>query len=266
MPVDSSATAVNDTAVQVWDGTLTVHVKVSGSGPPLVYLHSASGLRWDPFLAALAGHGTVYAPQFPGSSADDPYAVHAVDDLSDLILAYEEVIRALGLERPVLIGHSFGGMLAAELAAHFPALPARLVLVSPLGLWQPDAPVGNWLTASPAELFHDPAGEAAQAALAMPSDPLEAQSAGVTAIWASGCAAKFAWPIPDRGLRMRLHRVTVPTLIVWGRHDRVVPVAYAEEFAAAIPSATVAVIEDSGHVPQVERCDRAHALVADFLS
>lgn len=266
MTAQATVPALGEETIRIWAGGLAIRVKTSGSGAPLVYLHRAAGLRWDPFLAGLAEHRRVYAPEFPGSSPDDPYAVHVIDDICDLVLAYEEVIRGLGLERPVLIGHSFGGMLAAELAAHFPALPARLVLVSPLGLWRPDAPVGNWLVTPATELFHDPSTEPARAALATPSDPLAAQTAAVGAVWASGCAAKFAWPIPDRGLRARLHRIAAPTLIVWGRHDRVVPAAYANEFAAAIPSASVAFIEDSGHFPQIENLGRTSEVITDFLS
>jgi pimeloyl-ACP methyl ester carboxylesterase len=266
MTVEATAPVLAEETVRIWDGELAIRVKSSGSGAPLVYLHRAAGLRWDHFLSQLATLRAVYAPEFPGTSTGDPYAVHAIDDISDLVLAYEEVIRRLGVERPVLIGHSFGGMLAAELAAHFPALPSRLVLVSPLGLWRPEAPVGNWLVTPPGDLFYQPSSEAAQAALAMPSDPQAAQSAGVAAVWASACAAKFAWPIPDRGLRARLHRIAAPTLIVWGRHDRVVPAVYADEFAAAIPSAKVAVIEDCGHFPQIEQFGATAEAITDFLS
>lgn len=265
MTASATAPASAERAIRVWDGKLEVRVKIRGSGPPLVYLHRAAGMRWDAFLASLASEHTVYAPEFPGSSTDDPYAVHAINDISDLVLVYEEIIRALALTRPALIGHSFGGMLAAELAAHFPALPSRLALVGPLGLWRPEAPVGNWLVTPPSELFHDPSDEAITAALATSADPLAAQDDAVAAVWASACAAKFAWPIPDRGLRDRLHRIAVPTLLVWGRHDRVVPVTYAGEFAAAIPAATVTVIEDSGHFPQLERFDATSAAIADFL-
>lgn len=263
MTIDSIAPV--EQVVRVWDGKLEIRVKAGGSGPPLVYLHRAAGLSWDTFLTSLAGEHTVYAPEFPGSSAGDPYASRDIDDITDLVLVYEEVIQALGLERPALVGHSFGGMLAAELAAHFPALCSRLVLVSPLGLWRPEAPVGNWLVTPPPELFHDPSDEAVKAALAAPSDPLAAQDAAVAAVWASGCAAKFAWPIPDRGLRARLHRIGVPTLLIWGCHDRVVPVTYAGEFAAAISGATLVTIEDSGHFPQIEQFKTTSAAVADFL-
>ena len=87
-------------------------VQVAGEGPPLVYLHSAAGMVWDPFLERLASDFTIYAPQVPGTTAGKPDAIHELDDLWDLVLVYDEAIRALGLDQPVVIGQSFGGMLA----------------------------------------------------------------------------------------------------------------------------------------------------------
>ncbi len=63
----------------------------------------------------------MYAPEFPGTSAGDPYAIHAVHTLADAVLMYEEMTRVLGLHKPILVGQSFGGMLAAEIATNFPA-------------------------------------------------------------------------------------------------------------------------------------------------
>jgi pimeloyl-ACP methyl ester carboxylesterase len=102
-------TEVRQETVDLWAGKLTVTVSVAGNGPPLLYLHQAAGLAWDPFLEHLAGTHTVYAPQFPGTTMGDPYSIHVIDDLSDIVLAYEELVRALGLENPVVVGQSFGG-------------------------------------------------------------------------------------------------------------------------------------------------------------
>jgi pimeloyl-ACP methyl ester carboxylesterase len=263
------APAIGEEALDVWGGHLTVRVKMAGSGPPLVFLHQSAGLVWDPFLSHLAQRYTVYAPEFPGSSISDPYAIHAVDDLSDLVLVYEEVTRRLELTRPRLVGHSFGGMLAAELAAHFPAITDRLVLLGPLGLWREDQPVANWLAVPPDQWpslwFHDPGAEAAQAVMSLPGEPEEAQATMASRIWATGCAGKFAWPIPDRGLRDRLHRITASTLIVWGRQDRLAPVSYSGDFAGSIADSKVAVIDDCGHFPQVEQFEQTAAVVDGFL-
>ena len=124
---------------------------------------------------AARGQRTIHAPQVPGTTPGKPEAIREVDDLWDLVLVYEEAIRALGLERPAVIGQSFGGMLACELAATFPALFSRIVLLDPIGLWLDEHPVANWVAAAPEELpallFHDPGCEAARAAMTPPADP-----------------------------------------------------------------------------------------------
>ena len=89
-----------------------------------------------------------------------------VDHLSDVVLIYQEVVRSLGLHKPVVVGQSFGGMIAAELTSAFPQLASKVVLFDPVGLWRDDLPVANWIATPPAELpallFHDPGSPAAQ--------------------------------------------------------------------------------------------------------
>jgi pimeloyl-ACP methyl ester carboxylesterase len=261
---------LSERTVEVWKGRIKLRVRVGGNGPPLVYFHPAAGLLWDPFLTRMAEHYTVYAPEFPGTSAGDPYAIHQVEDLWDAVLIYEETLRTLGLQQAVAIGQSFGGMLAAEIAASFPSTFSKLVVIDPIGLWRADAPVANWIAAPPsalpAMLFRDPAGRAAQAMLAMPDDPDARIAAQVALVWAFGCTGKFCWPIPDRGFRKRLHRITVPTLIVWGQDDKLAPVAYAEEFHKLITGSQVALIADCGHIPQVEQMEQTFETVTQFLN
>lgn len=260
---------ITEEAIPVWNGKLTIRVKIAGAGAPLLYLHPAAGLAWDPFLSGLAEHYTVYAPEFPGTSTGDPYAIHAVDHLSDVVLIYEEVVRTLGLVNPVVVGQSFGGMLAAELTAAFPELASKVVLLDPIGLWRDDLPIANWMTTPPdqlpALLFHDPAGAAAQSMLAMPEDPDIAAAAVAGMVWSFGSTGKFAWPIPDRGLRGRLHRLTAPVLLVWGREDRLAPVGYVEDWQAALGDSQAVIIDDCGHIPQVEKLPETTAAVTDFL-
>jgi pimeloyl-ACP methyl ester carboxylesterase len=270
MTTSLDTTSISEETVTVWNGRVDIRVKVAGTGTPLVYLHPAAGLRWDPFLDHLADRFTVYAPEFPGTSAGDPYAVHELEDLGDVVLAYEELIRRLGLTRAIVVGQSFGGMLAAELAATFPASIGRLVLLDPIGLWRPDAPTANWMATPPEDLpallFHDPGSDAAQAFLAMPDDPEIALAATAGLIWSFGCTGKFVWPIPDRGLSKRLHRIDAPTLVVWGQQDRLISASYAEDFAARVPDCRSVIIPDCGHVPQVEKLTETTAAVDAFLS
>jgi pimeloyl-ACP methyl ester carboxylesterase len=162
-------------------------------------------------------------------------------------------------------------MLAADLAAVFPAAVGRLVLLAPIGLWREDAPTRlvELSAAGPEELpsflFLDPGSPAAQAALALPADPEAIPAAIAARVWALGCTGKFFWPIADHGLDRRLHRVQAPTLVVWGREDALVPSVYAEEFGRLIADSRVELIDGSGHIPQVEQQAATLAVVEDFL-
>jgi len=261
---------VREEIVPVGGGRVNLRVQVAGSGPPLVFLHPAPGLHWDPFLEQLSGQRTVYAPLVPGTSLDDPNAIDEVRDLWELVLLEQEALLALGLEGADIVGASFGGMLACELQATFPGQFGKLVLLDPIGLWRDDAPVTNWLMTPPEELpallFFDPSGEAAQAALALPEDPVEMADAIAARTWAVGCTAKFALPVPDRGLARRLHRITSPTLIVWGEDDALVSSAYAQDFGELIAGSRVEVLPRCGHIPQAERLDETLELVLGFLA
>lgn len=269
MSTQTTDPRISEETVEVWDGKITMRIKIAGAGAPLLYLHPAAGLAWDPFLSHLAERYTVVAPEFPGTSIGDPHAIHKIDELGDVVLAYEEMLRRLGLSKPVVIGQSFGGMLAAELASTFPGLASALVLLDPIGLWLDEHPPANWIMTPPDQLpgllFHDPTSPAAQAMMAMPEDPDAQVAATAGLVWALGCTGKFAWPIPDRGLRKRLHRINVRTLIVWGRDDKLVNVAYAREFADAIVGSRIAVIDGCGHIPQVERYAETIEAVDEFL-
>jgi pimeloyl-ACP methyl ester carboxylesterase len=211
----------------------------------------------------------VYAPEFPGTSAGDPYAIHAIHDLSNVVLLYEELLRALEITSPILVGQSFGGMLAAELAAAFPALATKVVLLDPIGLWREELPIADWVSASPAELatllFKDPASPAAQSMLALPADPGIAAAAVAATVWSIGCTAKFAWPIPDRGLRTRLHRLRAPVLLVWGKDDAITPVGYVDDWRGELADCQVAIIDDCGHIPQIEKLPETIAAISRFL-
>ena len=268
-PTQHTGPKISEKTLHIWNGRIKMRVKVAGTGQPLVYLHPSAGLAWDPFLSWLSGHFTVYAPEFPGTSVGDPYAIHSIHELSDIVLLYEEAIRALGLDKPVLVGQSFGGMLAAELAATFPELASRVVLLDPIGLWREDMPVADWISVPPEELppllFHNPASSAAQAALALPEDLNIAAAAIAARVWAFGCTGKFAWPIPERGLSRRLHRLVAPVLLVWGRNDSLAPVSYVDEWRAHLPNCTTAIFDECGHIPQVEKLEETIAAVSDFM-
>jgi len=253
----------------VWGSRLDMTVQVAGEGPPLVYLHAAGGMRWDPFVEQLAGAHTVYAPLAPGTAPGRPHDISKVDDLWDLVLIYDETVRALGIEGAPVVGPSFGGMLALEVAAHFPSSFSRIVVLDPIGLWLDDHPVANWVAMAPDELpgllFHDPGCEAARAMFTPPDDPEAAIAAIVGTSWSTGCTSKFVWPLPDKGLAKRLHRIQAPTLVIWGKQDALISSEYAAELGARIPDSRVEIIDRCGHIPQLEQPDQTMALVAGFL-
>lgn len=262
--------ATQERTVSVWRDTMQPRVKVAGSGPPVVYFHGATGLQWDGFLDALAESFTVYAPEHPGTTPGDPDGIKSLDNLWDLVLYYYELFDRLGLEAPAVVGHSFGGMVAAEVAATNPDRVSKLVLIDPVGLWRDDSPVKNWMVMLPDDLaqvvFADPTGAVAQQTFAVPQDPEAQIEAQIQMTWSLACTGKFVWPIPDKGLKKRLHRIEASTLIIWGNEDRLIAPIYAQEFADRIPNARVELIDGAGHLPQLEQQGAVLPLIRDFLS
>src|ERR1700691_1277069 len=244
-------------------------VKTAGKGPPLVYLHAAGGPIWDPFVEWLTESHTVYAPHHPGTGETVRESIYAVENLWDLVLIYDEIFDALKLTSAPVIGTSFGGMMACELAAHRPERVSKMVVLDPIGLWRDDAPVAPYMFMPPeqlvATLYKHLDSPPVQAALQMPNDPQQVAVITADLVWALGATGKFVWPIPDKGLKKRLHRVTAPTLIVWGEDDTFVSSVYAKEFASRIANSRVEIIKDCGHVPQVERLEVLAPIVAKFL-
>ena len=244
-------------------------VKVGGSGPPLLYLHAAAGPIWDPFVEGLCERYTVYAPHHPGTGETVRESIYAVESLWDLLLIYDEILDALNLSTVRVVGTSFGGMMACEIAAHRPERVTKLITLDPIGLWLDDAPVAQYMLMTPEQLvttlYKHLDSPAVQAALQMPSDPKQVAVATADLVWALGATGKFVWPIPDKGLKKRLHRVKAPTMIVWGEDDALISPVYAEEFAARIANSRIEIIKDCGHVPQVERLEVLGPMVKSFL-
>ena len=254
--------------VAVRDGKLQISVLEGGQGEPLIFIHGAGPLLvWDPFLDQLANDFRVYAPYHPG--VGESSGLEHLDDLWDLVLFYEELIDALGLQSVFLVGHSYGGMIAAELAAQCPQRIRRLALVSSMGLWLDDTPVTDFFVLLPEEqaklVWYDPNSDVAKASLAQPEDPRAKAEADLERTKTLSSIGKFIWPIPDRGLRKRIHRITSPTLLLWGAADGIVPPVYAEEYQRLIPGSQLAVIDKCGHVPQLECPERVHSELARFF-
>jgi len=250
--------------VELRDGRFKIRTLQAGEGPSLLFLHGAGGLFWDPLLDALAAGHRVIAPEHPG--AGDSQGIEYVEDLWDLVLYYNELLDSFDVERATVVGHSFGGMVAAELAATSPHRVDKLVLIAPLGLWRDDHPVpdisGIPPSTLPGLLLADPEGPlAAMLPSPDPTDPESLFRASNT----MASILQFIWPLPDKGLSKRMYRLRAPTLLVWGAQDKLVHPAYGEDFAAAIADSRLEVVEGAGHLPQLEQAEQTIGLITEFL-
>jgi pimeloyl-ACP methyl ester carboxylesterase len=265
--------------VTLWDPPIEAKLFEHGEGEPLLFLHSGSGITpSDPLVAALAAMGRkVIAPRHPGFL--DPDELDELRDVHDLALYHDELLDTLGLDAVDVIGHSFGGMIAAELAAHVPTRVKKLVLAAPVGLWNDDYPVADMFTAFPFGmgelLWHDassPEASAAMAAMAAgdeeeatkSDDPMTAMMLRVLPGLVT--LGKYIWPLPDKGLSRRLRRIKAPTLVIWGEKDKLAPSQYADDFVKGIPDARAVFLPDSGHMAPYERTSDFVGLVTDFLN
>jgi pimeloyl-ACP methyl ester carboxylesterase len=244
-------------------GRPSIEVLEAGDGQPLLFLHGAGGVpAWEGVLPLLARNFHVYAPLLPGFGRST--GLEYLDDQLDLFLHCFDVMEALHLDRPLVLGESMGGWIAAEMAALRPDKIGRLALAAPVGLWRDDAPVVDMFGMMGHEmvpyLFHDITCPAAQAMLALSQlvsdkDDRSAEQVETLIAMARGArtAAKFLFPIPENGLERRLWRIQAPTLIVWGSHDRFVKPSYADLFAAQIRNAEVVTIQNAGHLIGLEQ-------------
>ena len=178
---------------------------------------------------------------------------------------------ALGLRRPHLVGHSMGGMIAAEMACLAPRDLDKLVLVAPAGLWFDELPIPDIFALLPFQLaellFHDPQkGQALLTGGADLSDIEALKDFYLASQRRLSMAGKILFPIPNRRLSKRLYRLAAKTLIVWGAADRLIVPAYAARWQALIPTARVQTIEDASHMLPYERPDAFVAAVQEFLA
>jgi len=249
-----------------------VHLLRGGAGEPVLFLHAAGGAAaWLPFHAQLAEAGfEVIAPDHPGFGRSDDFPdVEAIDDL---VYHYLDVLDGLGLDRPHVVGASFGGWIAAEVAVHSPHLIGSLTLLSAAGLRLPDHPVADVFLMPPAKLaaalFHDPLLVPPLASAPPPPGAAPDLDAIIAAYREATSLARFSWApyLSDPKLERRLGRITAPTLVVAPSDDRLIPVAHARRYAALIGGADYAEVAECGHAMHVERPAEFAALVASFLA
>jgi pimeloyl-ACP methyl ester carboxylesterase len=253
--------------IAVRGGMFKAELHQAGSGEPLLFLHGSGGPLRASYLDELAEQFTVYAPVHPGYG--DSEGFEHIDDIIDQALYYHDFMDELGLESAHVVGHSLGGMLAAEIAALCSHRVRKLVLSNAVGLWRDDAPVLDFFVVPPDKLaeatLHDPQSEAVRAAFPPPEGTEAMIEAMYGRIQSFTAAGKFLWPIPDRGLNRRIHRIKAPTLIIWGESDGLVPPVYAEDFQSQIRDSRVVIMKEASHMPMIEKPDEWAALVTEFL-
>jgi pimeloyl-ACP methyl ester carboxylesterase len=238
-----------------------VHLFRAGAGEPLLFLHAAGAGTWLDFHRLLAGRFDVIAPDHPGFGGSDEF--EAVEAIDDLVFHYLDVMDALGLERAHVVGASFGGWIAAELAVTASHRIASLVLLSPAGLRLPDHPVPDIFLMPPDEL-------AATSFQRRPPPEPPPAAPDIDAILAAyrdrAALARFCWSpyLCNPKLERRLRRITAPTLVVSPAQDRLIPVAHGRRYAERIPAAQFTEIEDCGHAMYFERPAEFAAVTIDF--
>ena len=258
-----SRDTVTSRILELGSGRPTVEVLEAGEGAPLLFLHGAGGVPvWEGALPLLSREYHVYAPLLPGYGQST--GLDYLEDHWDVFLHGFDVMEALDLDRPFVVGESMGGWIAAEMAALRPKEIGRLALAAPIGLWRDAAPVADMFGLMTHELvpylFHDQNCDAAQRMLGVQAlfsekDDRTQEQVEFLITMARGfrTAAKFLFPIPEHGLEKRLPRITAPTLLLWGKSDRFIPPLYARIFAERIPNARLEMIDGAGHLIGLER-------------
>ena len=238
---------------------------------PVLYLHGfGGGGGWESFHMALGTVSLTIAPQLPGWPAGEiPKNITAVRDYAVLMV---QLLDAAGLDRVAVVGHSFGGWVAQYLATEHPTRVTRLALIDSLGLEAPDAP-----TADLGALDEDGFAGKLFGKLGLIAT---AQAYGFGAEWRNIrqgqeferqwkgrglVAALAAGRYGDPDLTAAMRSLRIPTLIMWGRLDGIVPLRHAELLHHWIPGSMLRVFERAGHLPIIEKPETANRLIRDFL-
>jgi pimeloyl-ACP methyl ester carboxylesterase len=250
-----------------------------GSGDPLLYLHGLCDIhavgdagQWTPLLGRLADGFDVIAPALPGYDAST--GLEDLDDVEDYVYHLVDVCHVVGVRHLHVVGHSLGGWFAAELALRRPDIVRRLVLLDPLGVHVRGVEVPPFFGAVAPRgiggmgearrlLFAEPEGTVARGALP------DVMTTEQQLLWFAGLAgaARLGWKAPhfqSRKLTERLGRVRVPTLVVRGTQDLLVPEVTGRVWAGSVPGARLLEVPDAGHCLVLERPDVA-AEVEAFL-
>jgi pimeloyl-ACP methyl ester carboxylesterase len=257
-----------ETAAAEWlsVGNMTLEVVRRGGGRPVLLLHGFQNIdARAPFLDLLSQHTEVIAPSHPGfGRSTRPSDFETVYDLVHL---YLDLLEGLPYEKVSLVGLSFGGWLAAEIAVKCGHRLDRLVLVDALGIKLSDRETPDILdvfNTSPREVqqrsWHDPARWAPNFD-AMTDDELVIRARN----WEALCLYGWHPYMYNPQLKRWLRRIKTPTLVLWGASDRIVKCSYGQAYSELIPGARLQLIEGAGHHPETEKPETFVDRVVKFL-
>jgi pimeloyl-ACP methyl ester carboxylesterase len=242
----------------------SVSVRRGGAGQPLLYLHGARGAgRWLPFMEALSQNFEVIVPEHPGFGQSE--TPNWLDNIGDLAYFYLDFIEGLGLDQVHLVGTSLGGWIAAELAVRNQSSLRSLTLVAAAGIHVQGVQKGDIFLWSAEELarnlFYDQKLAEAMLQEQANQEELDIQLRNRLT------TAKLSWQprLYDVHLAKWLHRITLPTLILWGAEDKLIPLQYGPAFRDLIPNARLEILPNCGHLPQVEKTTDFVDRVTRFL-
>ena len=244
-----------------------IHYLKGGQGNPLVVLHSVEGnLGWRPYLQQLAQHNTVYAMTLPGfGRSERPSWLETLPDVTRLTLW---LIEAWGLQRASVLGHFMGGWVAAEMAVSCPQLLDRLILVDAAGIRPQQGEITDIFLHGQEGVrkmaFFDPENSPAAKDLFGRKLPPEERELSAKN---QENAIRYCWKpyMHDATLPFFLPRVQTPTLIVWGKEDRIIPLECGELYRQALKNSRLETLDRCGHYPHLEKPDEFSRLVNEFL-
>jgi len=236
----------------------------AGDAAPVVWIHGElghlDGFGSAPLGPTLTSAGEVLAMHLPGWGVAT--GVERFDRLDDLAMALWWALdrSASGQRNVVLAGHGLGAALAAEMAVQQPGRTHGLLLAAPFGMFRTDEPGLDLFGTMPADmmasLYGDPTGEVAMRHFPKPIDAHARGLSAIRRVETLGASSRFIFPIPDTGITARLYRVAdVPTTLVFGSGDGLVPVSLAADWSRALPHARVVVVDGAGHMLPYETDD-----------
>jgi len=264
-----------------------VELDERGAGSPLVYLPGLFDGPESPLVTGLAEHYRVLVPANPGTAGSR--GEEHLWDLHDALCYYLDLLDAIGFERGPLVGHCLGGMFAAELAAIAPDRFSPVVLINPFGIWRDDLGALDLFAATEDELHVALFGSGPPPAFGPSSavtpdartpdartpdarTPVSGGAEGTGDVErrlararALAGAARFLWPIPDRGLSRRAHRISADTLLIWGSEDRICPLAEGVRLHGLIGGSRLEILDGAGHLPQYSHPEVVLGAVEEFL-